>query len=57
LTYIDKNIYWWIKGYNFYKSGMLPSGNGWLAQTNKFIESISFIEKLILDHSENENGK
>ena len=45
LKYIDREIYWYIKGYNFMEKGLLPGTGGWLNQPNKFMEAMVFISK------------
>jgi len=45
IEYINSDIYWYIKAYNFMEKGILPRDGGWMNQSNKFIEGISFITK------------
>lgn len=57
LTYVPNTVWVWVKAYNFYKSGILPNGNGWLKETNKFIEIILFIERKISEDLKEKNAK
>lgn len=54
---IPHETYWWIKAYEFYKNGILPSSGGWLDQSFKFNETMLFISGKIEEHRrENANG-
>lgn len=46
--------------YKMYKSGFFPDGNGWIRQTNKLIQVISFLDTQILKYQkemEEKNGR
>ena len=47
---------WWFKSYGFYKNGITPNGAGWLSQTNKYVEMMTYIGNEITK-KENENGE
>lgn len=47
LKIVPHYIYDYIKAYKMYKDGYLPNGKAWLDESNKFIESLSIIEKEI----------
>lgn len=40
----------WFKAYKMFKHGFLPNKNGWLEQSNKLIEMITFIDGEITKH-------
>lgn len=54
LTYVDESDAMWLVAYQFYEKGILPNGVGWLKQSNKFIDSISFIKSKVADHGRQE---
>ena len=47
LKIIDSSYFWYIRAYNFMEKGILPRPGGWLDQSNKFIEVITFIHEKI----------
>jgi hypothetical protein len=57
LRSITENNSYWIKAYNLYKNGFLPVEGGWLKQTNKFIEVMSFIETTLMEQEKQEAQK
>lgn len=54
---INQEVYWWIKSYNLYKNGILPTNEGWLYQSSKFIDVMCFIESEITKHNKEQNGR
>ena len=47
LDVVDKAALWWIKAYQMSKMGILPNGTAWLNETNKFIEIMCYIDKIL----------
>lgn len=43
-TYVTESVEHWLRAYQMFKNGILPNTGGWLNQTNKFIEIMTFIE-------------
>ena len=49
----------WIRAYNMFKNGFLPNSDGWIKQSNKYIEVVSFIDSQVKlrEKQEEENGR
>lgn len=47
---IPADTWYWVKAYQFFKNGMLPSDGGWMQQSNKFIDVMSFLDGEIEKH-------
>jgi hypothetical protein len=43
--------------YNIYKNGILPNAGGWLDQSYKYINIMTFIDAEIMNHQREQNGK
>jgi len=52
LSNIDRSIYDWIFAYNLYCKGVLPTNNGWLKQSNKYLDVMIFIENVLNKHQQ-----
>lgn len=57
LVYVDESIFWFIRAHGFLQHGILPNEGGWLNQTNKFIQAMSYIDKIHGEIKEKERGK
>jgi hypothetical protein len=51
--FIDKNVFWYIRAFNWMEKRFLPSGNGWLDLPNKLIEILDFISKTVKRDKDN----
>lgn len=49
MAILDMDIFLYIKAYNFMEKGILPNVGGWLDQSNKFLEVITFIGNEVKD--------
>jgi hypothetical protein len=54
---VPRETWYWLKAYQFFKQGILPTSGGWLDQTNKFNEIMLFIDGQILKHKKEQNGR
>jgi len=41
---LDPKTYLYLRAFNWYRRGYLPSSGGWMDQTNKFVEAVAYIE-------------
>ena len=44
LTYVSSSVYYWIYAYKLFCKGILPTEKGWLNESNKYIEIMTFID-------------
>lgn len=49
-TYLTQNMEEWIVAYKMFKNGFLPNAGGWLQQSSKFIQVMTFLEMEISNH-------
>lgn len=57
MAVLDKDVFWFIKAYNFMKNGFLPNEGGWMNQPNKLCEAFDFIDVEVSRESESERKK
>ena len=56
-TYVTENVEFWLKAYQMYKKGFLPSDPRWIKNTNKLIEILGFIDIEIANHQQEVEAK
>ena len=56
LVGIEQEYVDWIIAYKMFKSGFLPNNGGWLQQTNKFIQFMTYIDSEVSNKGE-ANGR
>lgn len=58
--YVTENVQDWFIAYEMFKNGFLPNDGGWLKQSNKFIQVVTFLSTQIRAHEKQQavkNGK
>lgn len=54
------NVSWeYIRAYNFYKNNILPNGNGWINEAEKYLEAMIIVDSEIakLNKSKSHKGR
>lgn len=56
-TYLTEVVDGWLVTYRMFKNGFLPSNDGWLKQSNKFIQFMNFIDAEVTSHNKEQAEK
>jgi len=57
LTEVDTGYYWFIKAYNYLDKGILPNSGGWMDQSKRFIDMMSFMINIVAEHQQEQVKK